>query len=278
MSERLQKALARLGYGSRRMLEREIEQGRVQIGHKVAKLGDKVDEGDTVVYRSKRIKISSDSQQSTRIILYFKPDGEVCTRRDEKNRKTVFDNLPNVGKEGRWINIGRLDLNTSGALLFTNNGELAHRLMHPKYEIEREYAVRILGEVSEEQLQQLRDGVVLDDGVAKFDRIYDSGGEGANHWYHVVLKEGRNREVRRMWESIGLTVSRLIRIRFANVELGRTLKKGKTRDLTVNEVENLAKLVGLDCQDWVQRRRIKDRIGRLGANSKVARSLYKRKK
>jgi 23S rRNA pseudouridine2605 synthase len=180
----------------------------------------------------------------TRVILYHKPEGEICTSKDPEGRPTIFRNLPRL-KTGRWVSVGRLDINTSGLLLLTTDGELANRLMHPKYQIEREYAVRILGEVSDETLQQLRSGVMLEDGPAHFDHIIDAGGKGANHWYHVILREGRNREVRRLWEAVGHTVSRLQRVRFANITLDRSVKTKKWRDLTPAQIRQLLKMVDL---------------------------------
>jgi 23S rRNA pseudouridine2605 synthase len=176
--------------------------------------------------------------------MYHKPEGQICTRHDPENRETVFQHLPKLRK-GRWIMIGRLDINTSGLLLFTTDGELANRLMHPSSEIERQYAVRVLGKVDEEILARLKKGVKLEDGMAKFDIIMDAGGEGANHWYQVVIKEGRNREVRRLWESQGLTVSRLIRVRYGAIHLPKSLRLGMIQDLNVDEINLLRESVGL---------------------------------
>ncbi len=241
MDEKIQKVLARAGYGSRREIETWIEQGRIKVNRKTAKLGDRVVPEDRISLDGKPLRI----QQAPRfrMIAYHKPIGEICTRQDPQGRPTIFDRLPRL-KNGRWIAIGRLDINTSGLLLLTTDGELANRLMHPSSEIEREYAVRVLGTVTPENLQQLQSGVMLEEGMARFDRILDSGGEGSNHWYHVILHEGRNREVRRLWEAIGTKVSRLIRLRYANVELGRGLRPGKFRDLYANEQQQLFQLVG----------------------------------
>ena len=179
-----------------------------------------------------------------RVLVYHKPPGEICSRKDPEHPNTIFDDLPNL-KVGRWISVGRLDINTSGLILLTNDGELANLLMHPSSEIEREYAVRVLGEVTDDDIEQLKAGVTLDDGMAHFDKITYSGGQGANHWYHVTLKEGRNREVRRMWESLGITVSRLSRVRYGVVELPRGQKAGRWEDLEGKELKELYASVGL---------------------------------
>ena len=239
----MQKVLARAGYGSRREVERWIELGRLRINQRPAKLGDRISQQDRVFLDGKPL----DRLQFTpkvRLIAYHKPAGVICSRDDSEGRETVFSQLP-VLKNARWISVGRLDLNTSGLLLFTTDGELANRLMHPSGEIEREYAVRILGQATDAIFQQLQSGVELEDGLAHFDRILDSGGQGSNHWYHVMLKEGRNREVRRLWEAVGLTVSRLIRLRYGNIELGRALRSGKFRDLQFAETKALYELAGL---------------------------------
>ncbi len=233
--ERLQKVLARAGYGSRRQIESLIEQGRIQLNRRTARLGDRVRPGDRVKVSGKLVPASRLRGKQTRLLAYHKPVGEICTRRDPENRPTVFENLPRL-RGGRWIAIGRLDINTSGLLLFTTDGELANRLMHPSQQIEREYAVRVRGEVNEEILANLRQGVLLDDGPARFERIEDAGGEGSNHWYHVIVCEGRNREVRRLWESQGVTVSRLIRVRFGTVTLPRNLRPGQWRELDPDTV------------------------------------------
>jgi 23S rRNA pseudouridine2605 synthase len=180
-------------------------------------------------------------------MMYHKPVGQVCTRADPEGRPDVFQNLPNL-VQGRWVSIGRLDINTSGLILFTNQGELANRLMHPSYEIEREYAVRVHGAVNTDMLRQLSRGVELNDGMAKFDRILDSGGEGTNHWYHVVLKEGKNREVRRLWESVGVEVSRLVRVRYHSFNLPKWLKPGKHRVFEDEVVKRLYSNLELDYQ------------------------------
>ncbi len=241
MKERLQKILARAGLGSRREIEDWIRHGRVAVNGRTAKLGDQAGPDDRITLDGRPVRIRPAER---RVILYHKPAGEVCTRRDPEGRPTVFRNLPKV-KGARWIAVGRLDLNTSGLMLFTTDGELANRLMHPSQEIEREYAVRVLGEVPPEILEALRQGVELEDGLARFESITDAGGEGANHWYHVVLREGRYREVRRLWEAAGVTVSRLMRIRFGPVRLPRNLRTGHWRELTGRELNALLTAAGM---------------------------------
>ncbi len=226
MGERIQKVLANAGFGSRREIEAQIKAGKISVNGKVAELGQQIGPKDRVAINSKPIRLHLEREKKCKLLAYYKPAGVVCTRKDEKGRDTVFNHLPRV-RNGRWINIGRLDLNTTGLLLFTTDGELANKLMHPSSEIEREYAVRVLGEASKEQLQAMRDGVELEDGIAKFTDIVESGGEGVNHWYHVVIMEGRNREVRRLWESQGLTVTRLIRTRFGPYILPRNKRPGQ---------------------------------------------------
>jgi 23S rRNA pseudouridine2605 synthase len=246
-SERLQKILAQAGLGSRRGVEAWIEAGRVRVNGVVAKLGDRATYDDRITVDGKPVAIARIPTQFAKMIVYNKPEGQVCTRRDEKGRNTVFAHLPKV-RDSRWVMVGRLDVNTSGLLLFTNRGELAHRLMHPSYEIEREYAVRIVGEVTESITKQLLEGVQLDDGLARFDTIRDVGGEGINHWYHVVLREGKNREVRRMWESQGVTVSRLIRVRYGSIVLPRALRRGAWSFVEKAQLDALAQSVDLNLQ------------------------------
>jgi 23S rRNA pseudouridine2605 synthase len=242
MSEKLQKVLAVTGLGSRREIERWILQGRIKIDTRLAKLGDRIVPNLTrVSLDNKPIQLST-APLRRRVLVLHKPEGEVCTRRDPENRPTVFSHLPPIKKQ-RWIMIGRLDINTSGLLLFTNDGKLAHCLAHPSYEIEREYAVRILGHVDAIRLKRLKSGVRLADGVAAFSQIKEQGGEGVNRWYHVVLKEGKNREVRRLFESQGIKVSRLIRIRFANIILPPKLRKGHFSELHFEDILHLDKLI-----------------------------------
>jgi 23S rRNA pseudouridine2605 synthase len=246
MSEKLQKVLARAGFGSRREMERWIEAGRVSINGKIVGLGERVSEDDVVrVDGTVVAKQKMQSNRRCRVLAYNKPEGEVTSRDDPDGRKTVFDRLPII-KGGRWIVVGRLDINTSGLLLFTTDGELANRLMHPSYTVEREYAVRVLGEVSKETIETLKSGVELEDGPASFNEIRDTGGEGANHWYQVKLSEGRNREVRRLWESQGVTVSRLMRTRYGSVSLPRYLRSGRWEELDDKAVQELRASVGLE--------------------------------
>lgn len=237
--ERLQKVLAAAGLGSRREIEGWIAQGRVTVNGRPAKLGDRVQPSDRVGVDGKPVKgLEHSSDTRRRVIIYHKPEGELTTRKDPEGRPTVFEALPRL-RGSRWVSVGRLDTNTSGLLIFTNDGALANKLMHPSAEVEREYAVRVLGKVNDEQLAALKRGVTLEDGIAKFDDIQEAGGEGANHWYHVTLKEGRNREVRRLWEAVGLTVSRLIRIRYGSMSLPRGLPRGAWRDATEEETSAL---------------------------------------
>lgn len=241
---RLQKYLADSGLGSRREIERWISEGRVRVNGDVARLGDRVSDADRIRIDGQEVRVRRHHPNKHQTIAYHKPEGELVTRRDPEERPTVFRHLPRP-KQGRWIAVGRLDLNTSGLILFTTDGELANRLMHPSRELEREYAVRILGEVSPETLRLLGEGIALEDGPARFESIRDAGGSGANHWYHVTLREGRNREVRRLWEAAGCTVSRLIRVRYGTIELGRRLAPGQWRALDEDELASLRALAGL---------------------------------
>jgi len=241
MAERIQKVLANAGHGSRRQIESWIKAGKITVNGKPAILGQTIDHTDRISIDSRAIRLHfprGDKKIKPKIIAYYKPVGEVCTRKDEKGRETVFSKLPKL-RNSRWINIGRLDINTTGLLLFTTDGDLANKLMHPSSQIEREYAVRVLGTANKEQMQALREGVELEDGPAKFTDIVDSGGEGANHWYHVVIMEGRNREVRRLWESQDLKVSRLIRTRFGPYLLPRRKRVGQHWRLEDSEIEAL---------------------------------------
>lgn len=242
--ERIQKALARMGYGSRREIERLIGEEKIRINGQLAKLGDHVKAGDKVNIGHRRAVITSDVNR-IRVLIYNKPEGEICTQKDDEGRKTVFDTIGTL-KEGRWISVGRLDINSSGLMLFTNYGELANHLMHPSSEIEREYAVRVQGKVTPEIINNLLKGVELEDGLLKFDQILDAGGQGSNHWYHVILKEGKNREVRRLWQSQDMRVSRLTRVRYGNIVLPRNLKVGKKVELSLDEIKTLFNDVGLE--------------------------------
>lgn len=253
--EKLQKVLARTGLGSRREMERWIEEGRIAVEGRPAVLGDRVGDRARISIDGKPIERAPAAE--TRCILYHKPTGEVCSRKDPQGRRTVFERLPKL-KSGRWISIGRLDFNTSGLLLFTTDGELANALMHPSANIEREYMVRVMGAVEEAMLQQMRDGVMLEDGPARFTDIQDGGGDGINHWYYVVLMEGRNREVRRLWESQGLTVSRLKRVRYGDVFIPSKVKQGQWAELDPKEVKGLYRLAGLP-QKQVKRNSVKEK-------------------
>ncbi len=244
MSEKLQKVLARSGVGSRREMETFISAGRVTVDGKVAHLGDRVNANQLVRVDGHAVKIAAEEEQVCRVVAYHKPEGEICTRTDPDGRPTVFDRLPNI-RGARWIAIGRLDINTSGLLLFTTDGELANRLMHPKFEVEREYSVRVFGEVNDAIIQRLRTGVELEDGKANFKKVKAMGGEGVNRWFNVVLTEGRNREVRRMWESQGTVVNRLIRIRYGDLLLPKHLPAGGYAECGLDEVNYLRKLVHL---------------------------------
>jgi 23S rRNA pseudouridine2605 synthase len=241
--ERIQKVLARAGHGSRRQIEAWIQEGRLTINGKAAHLGDSLDAEDRVCLDDKPLRFELDIPP--RVIAYHKPAGELCSRSDPEGRPIIYDNLPHL-KQGRWVQIGRLDFNTSGLLLLTTDGELANRLMHPSAQIEREYAVRVLGEVEPEMLDNLRKGVLLEDGMASFARIKDAGGSGANHWYHVILKEGRKHEVKRLWASQGLTVSRLKRIRYGSIVLTARLAQQRWRELEDPEVMALMNQAGLN--------------------------------
>jgi len=244
MSEKLQKVLARAGKGSRREMETVISAGRVSVNGKTAYLGDRVEGNEQIRVDGHLVKLMAQEDDLCRVLMYNKPEGEMCTRKDPEGRPTVFDRLPKL-EAGRWVAVGRLDINTSGMLLFTTDGELANRLMHPSRKVEREYAVRVFGEVDEAMLQRLRAGVKLEDGPARFQKITYRGGEGRNHWFHVVLSEGRNREVRRLWESQDVQVSRLIRVRYGDLELKRQLPLGGWTELPLKDVNYYRKLVGL---------------------------------
>ncbi|SEM58996.1 23S rRNA pseudouridine(2605) synthase RluB [Halomonas caseinilytica] len=243
-SEKLQKVLARAGLGSRREMETAIADGRVKVNGQVATLGDRIELRDKVAFDDRPVTLRGADDVPRRVIMYNKPEGELCTRKDPEGRRTVFDRLPRLKGE-RWIAIGRLDINTSGLLLFTTDGELANRLMHPATQIEREYAVRVMGEVTMEHIKSMVEGVMLDDGPARFTDVQEFGGEGINTWFHVVIMEGRNREVRRLWESQNLTVSRLKRVRYGNIFLDKRAKAGEWVELGQDEIDDLAGQAGL---------------------------------
>lgn len=243
-AERLHKLLAQSGFGSRREMEALIEAGRVSVNGEVAQLGQSVSPGERVKVNSKLVHLKF-SNRLPRVILYHKPEGEIVSRDDPDRRPTVFTSLPRM-TGGRWVAVGRLDFNTSGLLLFTTSGELANRLMHPRYNLVREYAVRVLGELSEEARRQLLDGIELEDGPAQFASVEDAGGQGANHWYRVSIFEGRNREVRRMFEAVGTVVSRLMRVRYGPFVLPPSLKRGQVRELNEREVQGLLTEFGMD--------------------------------
>ena len=244
-SEKLQKILANAGLGSRREIEKWIADGRVSVNGSIAQLGERATDNDTLRVDGRVIKIKPSEEIYTRVIAYHKPIGEVSTQKDPEGRATVFDSLPRTGF-GRWISIGRLDINTTGLLLFTNNGELAHRLMHPSYQVERKYAVRIHGEVTDEMIENLKTGVLIDGDMCQFNYIQAGGGEGTNQWYEVGLSEGKNREVRKLWQSQDVDVSRLIRIEYGPIDLPKSLSRGRWRDLDEEQITKLADMVQLE--------------------------------
>ena len=247
MSEKLQKILAQAGVGSRREMERWIEQGRVKLNGEIAKLGERAESSDEL--KVDGITIDHTSKTARRVLVYNNPEGEVCTRTDPEGRPTVFDNLPKLKGE-RWIAVGRLDINTSGLLLFTTDGELANKLMHPSTNtVDREYAVRVAGEVTDEMIATLKKGVLLEDGMAKFTDVQFFDGDGYNQWYHVCIMEGRNREVRRLWESQDMKVSRLKRVRYGCIFLPKKVSAGKWIELGQRETNDLSALVGLEAKD-----------------------------
>jgi 23S rRNA pseudouridine2605 synthase len=242
MSERIQKLIANAGYGSRRWVERLIEQGRVSLNNHDVKLGDKAVINDKVRIDGKLIDLKRYAETETKVLILNKQAGFICSTKDTEGRKSVFDLLP---ENSRWIMVGRLDLNTSGLLLFTNNGELANKLMHPSAQIDREYAVRVLGKVKEEHIKKLTNGVELEDGFAKFHKVTQGGGEGANRWYRVVIREGRKREVRKLWEFFDFKVSRLIRTRFGDIRLPDKLRSNQSEYLKPKQIQALLNSVNL---------------------------------
>lgn len=253
--ERIQKALARQGLGSRRQIESWIKEGLVQLNGEVIGLGQQVETGDIIMYSGRKIIIRDIQQTLPRVLMYHKPEGEVCTRSDPEGRPTIFDHAPGL-KHSRWVAVGRLDINTSGLILLTDDGDLANKLMHPSSQLQREYAVRIMGKASPEQLKKLTNGVQLDDGKgkARFEDIVETTGSDSspgapssfNRWYHVVLMEGRNREVRRMWEAVDLKVSRLMRVRYGSVLMTKSNRPGKFYELEPKGIRELAELAGIE--------------------------------
>lgn len=244
--EKLHKVLAQAGLGSRRAMEARILAGEVTVNGRVATVGDRVTAGDQIRVGGQAVRRQA-AEQVPRVLIYHKPEGEIVSNDDPQGRPTVFEKLP-AARGAKWLAIGRLDFNTSGLLIFTTSGELANRMMHPRFEVEREYAVRVLGNVHPAALDALRAGVRLEDGVARFERLEEEGGEGANRWFRVLLKEGRNRIVRRLFESQNLTVSRLMRVRFGAVALPPQLKRGQFIELTRADVERLVAWAALPGQ------------------------------
>lgn len=242
--DKLQKVLAQAGLGSRRMMEEWIASGRVSVNGEPASLGMRVLEGDLIKADRRTIHVG-ERKNAVRVLLYHKLEGEIVSRDDPEKRASVFEKLPKIRGQ-KWTAIGRLDFNTSGLLIFTTSGELANRLMHPRFEVEREYAVRVQGIMTEAQMNQaLMKGVELDDGLVKFDKLLDEGGEGFNHWYRVILREGRNRIVRRTFEALGLPVSRLMRVRFGIINLPPRLKRGMSTELDAGEVAQVLSWAGI---------------------------------
>ncbi len=266
--QRLQKLLADAGLGSRRQIEAWIAAGRVELNGRTARLGDRATARDRIRVDGRPVSMRRLAGRERFVILYNKPEGEVVTRHDPDGRRTVFQSLPPL-PHGRWIAVGRLDVNSSGLLLFTNDGMLANRLMHPSRLVEREYAVRVHGEVDEADLERLVEGVELEDGPARFEEVVYSGGEGSNRWFHVVLMEGRKREVRRMWEAVGATVSRLKRVRFGPIFLDSKVKAGRWRELDAEEKKALLRIAGMkEDRPWGTLNRPGMRPGRRQAGKK----------
>ncbi len=244
LSEKIQKIMANAGVASRRESEKWIEADRVSVNGKIAVLGDRATLNDTIRVDGKALKLTKPEDFQRKMIVYHKPEGEISTKKDPEGRPTIFDTLPKI-RNSRWLSVGRLDFNTSGLIFFTNDGHLANQLMHPSLEVIRKYAVRVRGQVTDDMLKQLQQGVELDDGEAHFESIEEAGGDRSNHWYHVTLKEGRNREVRRLWEAFDIQVSRLHRIQYGPFELPRALKRGRWRELTPSELAEFEKIAGL---------------------------------
>ncbi len=260
--DKIQKVLAQAGVGSRRAMEEWIVAGRVTVNGVLATLGMRVVEGDVLRADKRTVLVKAQAdKEAPRVLLYHKQEGEIVSRDDPKNRSNVFDKLPKL-RGMKWIAIGRLDFNTSGLLIFTTSGELANRLMHPRFEVEREYAVRVQGQMTPEQMRQMvNQGIELEDGLIKFAKLSDEGGEGFNHWYRLVLKEGRNRVVRRTFEALGLTISRLMRVRFGIVNLPPSIKRGKMAELGWGEVNMILDWVGLAVQATEEAEIVQDTLG-----------------
>jgi len=272
-NQKLHKVLAQSGLGSRRDMETLIERGEVRVNGVVATVGTRISSEDMVAVEGRRVRLNF-SEEAPRIMLYHKPEGEIVSRDDPEGRPSVFDALPRV-KGAKWISIGRLDFNSSGLLIFTTSGDLANRLTHPSFEVEREYAVRVVGELTEQQLKESCQEIMLDDGPAHFERIRDNGGEGTNHWYQVVLKEGRNREVRRMFEALHLMVGRLMRVRFGMIDLPPRLKRGQFLELEPTAVNQVLKWAEMEPMHTPQRRPTRD--GRANTPGSVRKSSTVRK-
>jgi len=251
--ERIQKALARQGLGSRRQIESWIKDGLIKLNGEQVELGQQVEAGDVVMHSGRKIIIRDVQLTLPRVLMYHKPEGEVCTRNDPEGRPTIFEHAPGL-KHSRWIAVGRLDINTSGLILLTDDGDLANKLMHPSSQLQREYAVRVMGKASPEQLKKLTHGVELEDGKARFEDIVETtmnDGVSArstsfNRWYHVVLMEGRNREVRRMWEAVDMKVSRLMRVRYGSVLMTKSNRPGRFYELEPDAIRELGELAGIE--------------------------------
>jgi 23S rRNA pseudouridine2605 synthase len=255
-------------------MELLISEGRASVNGTVAKLGDRVEDNQLIRVDGQIVKVQSAQESTCRVLTYHKPEGELCTRKDPEGRPTVFTRLPKL-RSGRWIAVGRLDINTSGLLIFTTDGELANRLMHPKYEVEREYACRVFGEVNDAALNKVRRGVELEDGPAKFNSVKAAGGEGINRWYNVTLNSGRNREVRRLWESQGVKVSRLIRVRYGEVLLEKHLPQGGWAELDLPTVNYLREMVGLNHETKTMMQVDEGRADRRTKAARIRRSVRK---
>lgn len=279
--EKLQKVLAAAGFGSRREMERVIAAGEVQVNGKTAHLGERVNPGDKLQWRGNTFVVPQPARKEVRVILYNKPEGEICSRNDPEGRPTVFDQLPPL-KEGRWVSVGRLDINTSGLLLFTNDGELANKLMHPSTGVDREYMVRVQGTVDDATVERLKEGVLLEDGLARFANISAGGGSGGtNTWFYCVIMEGRNREVRRLWESQELRVSRLKRVRYGPIIIPPFVRPGQWLDLSDKEIAELCRRAEVPAPSKrrfkpadveAQQRRIKKMRASSGRQSKDAKA------